>query len=135
MLRTIGIGIFGALVLCAAFSGVAEAQQGHPLDGTWYGDWGPSPTHRNSVVLIIRYDGENLTGLLNPGPDSVALDVVTMDHTDWSVHVEADVRTFSGEVERYVIEGQLQDLGLPNRSMTGTWTHGASNGDFSVSRN
>ncbi len=25
------------------------AQEGHPLVGTWYGDWGPTPTHRNQI--------------------------------------------------------------------------------------
>jgi hypothetical protein len=127
--------IFGAVILCTVMAGIAGAQQGHPLDGTWYGDWGPSATHRNAVVLVIEYDGDNLTGQLNPGPDSVPLDVVTMDHTDWTVHIEADVRTFSGEIERYVIEGKLENLGLPNRSLSGTWTHGTTRGDFGISRN
>ena len=127
--------ILGVTVLSFGLAGIAAAQQGHPLDGAWYGDWGPSANHRNAVVLVVEYDGENLTGQLNPGPEAVPLDVVTMDHTDWTVHIEADVRTFSGEVERYVIDGQLENLGLPNRSMTGTWTHGTASGDFSVSRN
>ena len=126
---------FLAAAFCLGLSGVAAPQQGHPLDGAWYGDWGPSPDHRNAVVLVIEYDGENLSGQLNPGPDAVPLDVVTMDPADWTVHIEADVRTPSGEIERYIVDGRLENLGLPNRSLTGTWTHGTAAGDFSVTRN
>jgi hypothetical protein len=34
------------------------AQEGHPLTGTWHGDWGPTPTHRNDVTLVIDRDGK-----------------------------------------------------------------------------
>src|ERR1019366_7769238 len=30
------------------------AQQGHPLTGTWSGDWGSSPTQRNQVTFVMN---------------------------------------------------------------------------------
>src|SRR5215470_9173555 len=49
------------------------AQEGHPLVGTWHGDWGPTATHRNDVTLVLDWDGKNITGLINPGPESIKL--------------------------------------------------------------
>ena len=46
------------------------AQEGHPLVGTWSGDWGPSPTHRNQVTVVMNWDGKNVTGIINPTKDS-----------------------------------------------------------------
>src|SRR5262245_57024510 len=34
------------------------AQEGHPLTGTWSGDWGPTPTQRNHVTLVMSWDGK-----------------------------------------------------------------------------
>ena len=123
------------LILMFRMLPAGYTQQGHPLDGTWYGDWGPSASHRNPVVVVIRYDREDLGGLINPGPDSVPLDVVTLDHTNWTVRFEASARNREGETVRYVVEGRLEDLGLPNRSIAGTWSHGETQGDFRITRN
>lgn len=126
--------VFG-LILIGLLIPAGFAQQGHPLDGTWYGDWGPTPTHRNPVVVVIHYDGDALDGLINPGPDAIPIDVVTLDPSTWSVHIEASATNRAGESVRYVVDGKLEDLGLPNRSMTGTWRHGDTSGDFRITRN
>lgn len=134
VLRFLVRGIL-ALSIAVSLPSLGLAQQGHPLDGTWYGDWGPSPTHRNPVVVIIRYDGENLNGLINPGPDAVPLDVVRLDPTNWTVHMEAEATNDSGATFHYVVDGQIENLGLPNRSMTGSWNHDGVQGDFRLVRN
>ena len=36
--------------------GVAIAQHGHPLVGTWSGYWGPYEEERNRVLLLLEYD-------------------------------------------------------------------------------
>jgi hypothetical protein len=136
---------FLTLAALAALTATSElhGQQGHPLDGTWYGDWGPSETHRNPIVLVIEYDseydseydGDALGGLINPGPDSIPLDVVRLDTTDWSVHMEATATNPAGQRVDYTIEGQIENLGLPNRSLRGTWQHGNETGTFLVTRN
>ena len=45
---------------------VAHAQEGHPLTGTWAGDWGATPTARTRVTIVMNWDGKAVTGLLNP---------------------------------------------------------------------
>ena len=83
-------GIFLTLVFILA------AQEGHPLTGTWHGDWGPTPTHRNDVTLVLDWDGKNINGLVNPGPDSIKLSKATLepsnDLKNWTVHFEADAK-------------------------------------------
>jgi hypothetical protein len=45
------------------------AQEGHPLTGTWTGDWGPNETERTHITLVLKWDGDKVTGVVNPGPD------------------------------------------------------------------
>jgi hypothetical protein len=40
----------------------------------------------------------------------------------------------SAEPLRYVIEGRIENLELPNRSIVGTWKHQRGGGAFDVSR-
>ena len=56
--------------LSAAVTG--SAQQGHPLTGTWNGDWGVNPTQRTPITVVMTWDGKEVKGVLNPGPDSSA---------------------------------------------------------------
>src|SRR5438093_13772912 len=44
------------------------AQEGHPLTGTWSGDWGPKTTERNHLTVVMNWDGKSITGTINPGP-------------------------------------------------------------------
>src|SRR5580658_14752 len=70
------IRVFAALV--AACLGL-PAQQGHPLTGTWNGDWGASVTQRSQVTIVMNWDGKNVTGIINPGPDSAPLAAAFVD--------------------------------------------------------
>ena len=43
------------VVLFIAFLSAApwvSAQEGHPLKGAWFGDWGPSRNDRNPVLIF-----------------------------------------------------------------------------------
>ena len=57
----------------------AYGQEGFPLDGTWRGDWGTTPTDRTTVVLVMKWDGTNINGMINPGPDSVPFTVAVLN--------------------------------------------------------
>ena len=127
-------GLVGVLVLLA-ITGTAVAQFGHPLKGSWSGDWGTSKEKRNRVLLDLNWDGKAVTGTINPGPDGVPLKTATLDPTNWTVRFEADSKAGSGATIRYVIEGKLENIGSYYRVMTGTWTQGAQKGDFRVTRN
>ena len=55
----------------------------------------------------------------------------------WLLHfeAEADVKDASGKVVRYVVDGKLQNIGVYNRFVTGTWSAGNEKGEFKVVRN
>lgn len=113
-----------------ALTAIAVAQQGHPLTGTWSGDWGPSATERHQITLVMNWDGKNVTGLINPGPDSMPLTSVFVDVTNWTVRIEAETK----DTMHISAEGKLQDLGSYHRFITGTWKQGAVTGDFKITR-
>jgi hypothetical protein len=123
--------------LCAvvALASTAFAQEGHPLVGTWYGDWGSSPQQRHDVTVVMTWDGKKIDGTIDPGPDAVPFKTATLDSSTWTVHIEAEraAKDKSAAV-RYVIDGKLSNLGSYNRTLSGTWTQGESKGDFKLAR-
>jgi hypothetical protein len=119
--------------LCASLS-MVFAQQGHPLTGTWSGDWGPSSTDRKQVTFVMNWDGKMITGLVNPGPDSIPITSVFVDVTNWTVRIEADAKDSAGKPVHIAAEGKLEDLGSYHRKITGIWRQGAVNGDFRLTR-
>jgi hypothetical protein len=120
---------------CLAVAVTTLAQYGHPLKGTWSGDWGTSKERRNRVLLDLNWDGKAITGTINPGPEGVPLTEATLDSTNWTVRFRADGKDRSGGTVRYVIEGKLQNLGSYYRVITGTWSQDALKGDFKLIRN
>jgi hypothetical protein len=127
-------------VVCAAgvallLTAAARAQEGFPLVGTWYGDWGPTPQQRHDVTIIMSWDGKTIGGTVDPGPDAVPFKTATLDSSTWTVHIEAE-RAAKGAAAavHYVIDGKLSNLGSYNRTLSGTWTQGATKGDFKLTR-
>src|SRR5215467_5943196 len=84
----------------------ASAQEGHPLTGTWSGDWGATATQRNHLTLVLSWDGKNVTGTINPGPDAIKLGSVNLDVTNWTVRIEADGKDQAGKVVHISAEGK-----------------------------
>ena len=127
-----------AVVLCVlaglAVTVAGFAQEGHPLTGIWYGDWGPSAAQRNHLTIQLQWDGKAVTGLANPGPDSYPLKVVTLDSSKWTVHIEADGKDDKGQPAHFVADGKLDNIGSYNRTITGTWTQGGTKGNFKLTR-
>ena len=124
MLRVSRFAFFVLLVASSAF-----AQFGHPLKGSWSGDWGTGNTNRDHIVLDINWDGKALTTSLNPGANAVALKT-TLDPSTWSVHFEGD-----GKDGKIVADGKVDNLGAFARVITGTWTEGSKKGTFKLTRN
>ena len=112
----------------------ASAQEGHPLTGTWSGDWGPTATQRNHLTLVLSWDGKNVTGTINPGPDAIKLGSVNLDVTNWTVRIEADGKDQAGKVVHISAEGKIEDLSSAHRKLAGTWSQGSSKGDFKLVR-
>ncbi|HKB10862.1 MAG TPA: hypothetical protein VKD69_09410 [Vicinamibacterales bacterium] len=125
-----------AWVLVAFAATIVYAQEGYPLVGTWYGDWGMPGQARHDVTVIMSFDGKTIAGTIDPGPDAVPFKVATLDSSNWTVHIEAERpdKAKAGAAIRYVLDGKLANLGSYNRTLTGSWTQGATKGDFKLTR-
>jgi hypothetical protein len=107
-----------AVLLLLAFQ--ADAQEGFPLDGTWRGQRpGPAKTPI-TLVMVLQWDGQKVTGVINPGPDAIQIGDAQLIPEGWRVSVHA--RTAAGKPIEF--EGVLSELGSYNRSITGTWSEG-----------
>jgi len=122
-----------AVFACGSFVSTF-AQQGHPLTGTWSGDWGPTATERHPVTFVLNWDGKQVTGLINPGPDSIPIASVFVDVATWTVRFEADAKDAGGKPVHISAEGRIDDLGSYHRTLAGSWREGAAKGDFKITR-
>ena len=125
--------ILACLTIIPATSAVA--QEGHPLIGTWSGEWGPSREVQNPVLIIMDWTTTTLSGVINPGePDEAPIRVGTLDSTKWTVHLEADSKDERGNPIKVVVDGKLENIGSHSRTLTGTLTRGNIKGDFKLTR-
>ena len=111
------------------------AQEGHPMTGTWSGDWGVSPKEadRNHTTLVMGWDGKAVQGIVDPGPDTAKIRVATLDTTKWTVRLEYDLKDKSGKAVPFIVTGKLENpASRKNRSIVGTFTHGSAKGDFKI---
>ena len=122
--------IFLALVLAVP----GQAQEGHPLRGSWIGVWKNNPMHDDFLLVVLDWDGREITGTINPGTDNIEITSATLNPDDWSVRIEANTKDSEGRAVDYVLEGSIQDLELPNRYITGTWKNGSAGGDLEIRR-
>ena len=111
---------------------VVEGQEGHPLVGTWRGTWGPSAKERHDLTFVMEYDGKNVTGIVNPGFDSMKLMKVVLDPASWTVRFETETKDKSGKAIPVVIDAKFEDITNRHRSLVGTWTQGPTKGDFKI---
>lgn len=123
-----------AVAACLVFVVSGLAQEGHPLTGTWSGDWGPTATQRTHLTLVMSWDGKAVTGTINPGPDAIPIGSVSIDLPTWTVRIEADAKDASGRPAHITAEGRVEDLGSAHRRLSGRWTQGSTTGEFRVAR-
>jgi hypothetical protein len=123
------------MLMCLAIAIPTFALQGgsDPLTGTWTGDWGPSPGDRNTVNVDLKWDGKTLNGIVHSinfkRPD-VTLTKSTFDAKTGAVHMEADVpNPRGGQPTHFVIDGKLA-----NGSISGSWNHDTTKGDFKLTK-
>jgi hypothetical protein len=123
-----------AIVLGFGLLGTSGAQEGHPLKGSWLGEWAGNSVHGDNILLILDWDGKAITGMINPGTDNIPLSRASLDPNGWVVRLEAEGKDKDGSAVRYVIEGKIENLELPNRSITGTWSSNKGRGAFTAER-
>jgi hypothetical protein len=82
--------------------------------------------------LILDWDGIAITGMINPGTDNIPLGRASLEPDGCQKPGEGKDK--DGSAVRYVIEGKLENLELPNRSINGTWSSNKGRGAFTASR-
>jgi hypothetical protein len=90
--------------------------------------------HDEFVVVVLDWNGREISGTINPGTDNIRLTSAELDPADWSVRFVADTEDSEGRAVDYVIEGTIEDLELPSRFIKGTWQNGGNRGDFEIRR-
>ena len=122
------------LIVLAPLIRTTMAQEGHPLVGSWHGNWAPNAKDRTDVTFILNYDGKDIVGMINPGPDVARLQKATLDASNWGVHFEADMKDRSGKMVHVIVDGKIENVTSRTRKIVGTWTQGGVTGDFEVTR-
>ena len=124
--------LIGLVLALSVFA--AAAQEGHPLTGTWSGDWGATADKRTRITLVMTWDGKSIAGTINPGPEAMTLGRVTVDYAKWTVRIEADGKDSSGKPVRVLADGKIDALGSWHRTLSGTWTQAGAKGTFKLTR-
>jgi hypothetical protein len=134
VVRAFACGALLAACGTAFVSVTAAAQEGFPLKGSWLGSWAGNAQLGDNILLILDWDGKNITGMINPGTDNIPVAKASLDPNGWVVKIEADAKDKSGAAVHYVIDGKIENIELPNRSIVGSWSGGKGKGAFEVSR-
>ena len=130
---TRGLALVTSLMLPIA----ASAQFGHPLKGSWSGER-TTGSQQARLLVNLEWDGKELSGLINPGPNAATVKKVTVDSTNpstWMVRIEAERKDASGKLIPIVMDGKLENIGASRRFITGTWTEGTAKSPFKITRN
>ena len=129
------------ILVVIALAAPIAAQEGHPLTGTWYGEYEVGKQKRD-LTIIMKWDGKQTTGTMNPGPNAVPITSAMMDITPGKPAPEGRDSTqgipptFKVRIEAggQVFDGTLQNPVAGNRRITGTWSRGAERGTFQLRR-
>lgn len=149
-MRMTSVRPFILVASAMALAVTAVAQEGHPLAGTWYGDYGTGNQKRD-LTVVMKWDGRNITGTINPGPNAITIKSVVLDITPgkpapegqgsttgtpptFKVRFEAEMPNATGAAERMTFEGTIQNPVAGNRRITGTFTRGGERGPFQLRR-
>lgn len=118
------------LILFGLLTGAVSAQEGHPLSGSWSGEWRPSQGGPEHIRLYMTWNDTAIEGIINPGRSGVTMTVAKLNTADWTVRFEGD-NTLG---EHIVIEGTLDEIGSYNRTIEGMWWQGGRRGGFKLTR-
>jgi len=146
-MRMKSVRAFILFVFVAGLAVTARAQEGYPLAGTWYGDYGTG-NQKNDLTVIMKWDGKSVSGIVNPGPNAIPIKSAVMDITPgkpapegrnsttgippvFKVHLEFNAPGAAGGTPT-VFEGTIQNPVAGNRRISGTWTRGAERGTFQL---
>jgi len=130
------------VTMVAAFAVTTRAQEGYPMTGTWYGDYGTG-AQKKDLTFVMKWDGSTASGIMNPGPGSQPITSVTMDiipgkpgarslnnpEAAAAIPPVFNVKIVIGDL---TLEGKMMNPVGGNRSIVGTYTKGAEKGPFTI---
>jgi hypothetical protein len=120
---------WSVLLLSLAACASKPAVSATPPGGTWSGDYGPDAERREPITLNLRWEDENLRGVVHAGPQSIDLTKVSFKADSGIITMEFDAQGNYGQKVHYVIDGKVE-----GDSMRGTWSHDNQQGDFRLRR-
>jgi len=140
------------VLVCLVMAMPVLAQFGHPLKGTWSGEWRENASTEHRILLEFNWEGKyginaeggTLSGTLNPGPDAVPMKNLKLTppsggvanaDAPWEIHFEADVKGEGGTTVKVVVDGFMENIGAYKRFITGSWQQGSKKGPFKVTSN
>ena len=100
-----------------------------PPAGKWSGDYGPDADRRDPVALELRWEDNNLRGVVQAGRRSFPLTKASFKSDTGAIVIEFEAEGNNGQAVRYVIDGKVD-----GHSMAGSWSHDAQRGDFHLSK-
>lgn len=112
------------------FPSASIAQEGYPLDGTWRGEWGQPDGDQTLAVIVMNWDGESISGRINPGRNMIFFEDASLDPENWMVRFTST----SKQGEAITFEGKLENIGSYNRTLTGTWSVAGVENDLVLTR-
>jgi hypothetical protein len=130
------------LAACTALAVTARAQEGYPMTGAWYGDYGTG-AQKKDLTFVMTWDGTKASGLMNPGPGATPITSVTMDiipgkagsrslnnpDAEAAIPPVFNVKIVVGDL---TLEGKMLNPVGGNRSIVGTYTKGTEKGPFTI---
>jgi len=123
-----GVAAFAAALLLGLMAALAQAQEGHPLHGSWSGERMVDGKASRVLLVIELQRDQALTGYVLESGKRSALQDVELHTADWSVTFALD--------GGYRVRGSIGELGSQTaRTITGSWTDSAGSGDFHVELN
>jgi hypothetical protein len=115
----------GTLSLLAT---VLNAQEGHPLNGSWSGERVVDGKPSRVLLVMELHRDQTISGYVLENSKKSPLQDVELHTNDWSV-------SFALE-GGYKVQGAIGELGSQTqRTITGTWNDGSKSGDFHVDIN
>ena len=117
--------LFG-MMLAVLYQGVF-AQHGHPLVGTWSGDWKAADGKTTGrVLVVIKFDADQvISGNIIENSIRAPITEATLDPATWTVMLKAEQTEAGGAVTPIEIRGVIENLGsATERAIVGTWEKG-----------
>jgi hypothetical protein len=63
----------------------------------------------------------------------VSVPAIQLDVTNWTIRFETTAKGAGGS-ETIAVEGRIDELGSPHRTLAGTWRQGSAKGSFKLTR-